>query len=97
MNRWAALNEWSASQVWLTSFSSTNYYYFTEDHSWTQALNEWSASQVQEFEEDPFSGKNTKSRKGFGLMDYGVPGLWPKHYSLNTMHTTALTLNTTKA
>jgi len=46
--------------------------------SWAQALNEWKESQVKEYEEDPYSGKNTKSRKGFDLMDYCLPGLWPK-------------------
>jgi hypothetical protein len=48
--------------------------YFDKVHEWVQALNDWAASQVKEFEQDPYSGKNTKTRKGFGLMDYGAPG-----------------------
>jgi hypothetical protein len=48
--------------------------YIDKVHQWVRALNDWAASQVEEFEQDPYSGKNTKTRKGFGLMDYGVPG-----------------------
>jgi hypothetical protein len=43
-------------------------------HQWVKALNEWKQGQLDDFEADPKSGTNTKDRKGFGLMDYGVPG-----------------------
>jgi hypothetical protein len=48
--------------------------YFDKVHEWVRALNDWASRQVKEFEQDPYSGKNTKTRKGFGLMDYCVPG-----------------------
>ena len=48
--------------------------FYEKVREWVQALNEWAAGQILEFEQDPYSGANTKGRKGFGLMDYGVPG-----------------------
>ena len=39
--------------------------------SWVKALNVWAQKEVKEFTEDPYSGKNTRSRKGGGLTDYG--------------------------
>mmetsp|Transcript_30047 Transcript_30047/g.48440 ORF Transcript_30047/g.48440 Transcript_30047/m.48440 type:complete len:503 (-) Transcript_30047:159-1667(-) len=47
---------------------------FAKVKAWVRALNSWAQSEVHAFRTDPYSGKTTNNRKGFGLMDYGVPG-----------------------
>jgi len=47
---------------------------FGNVHEWVDALNNWAKKEVDEFESDPYSGKNRKDRNGAGLIDYGVPG-----------------------
>ena len=41
---------------------------------WVQKLNAWARKEVAAFVSDPYAGKNSRSRKGAGLTDYGVPG-----------------------
>ena len=41
---------------------------------WIEKLNAWAQAQLAEFKSDPYSGKNSHTRKGGGLTDYGVPG-----------------------
>ena len=41
---------------------------------WVQKLNAWARKEVAAFVSDPYAGKNSRSRKGAGLTDYGVDG-----------------------
>jgi hypothetical protein len=47
---------------------------FGSVHEWVQGLNEWANQQVLDYISDPYTGTNGCDRRGFGLMDYGVPG-----------------------